>query len=121
MNNNKKSNSPLLPILVILFFIFVWPKVIGCNDGESIFYKDKFQILASTSTKMIESDLRKFAKKNHIDLEIDYYGDLEIVNILNDDSKSYDAVWLSNSLWLYQLDNSYLTSDSKSIVMKPVA
>ena len=120
MSKKKKGNSPLLPLLVILFFILIWPKILGCGDTKSIFTKDKFRVLASTSTKMMESDLKKFAKKNKIDLDIVYYGDLEIVDILNDDSKSYDAVWLSNSLWLYMLDNSYLTTDSKSIVMNPV-
>ena len=120
MNKNKKSKDIILPILVVLFFIFIWPKVIGCSDDPGIFTKDKFRILASTSTKMMEKDLNSFAKKNKIDLEIDYYGDLEIVNILNEDSKNYDAVWLSNSLWLYMLDNPYLTTDSKSIVMNPV-
>ena len=39
---------------------------------------------------------------------------------MNSDSKNYDAVWISNSLWLYMLDNSYLTTDSKSIVIDPV-
>ena len=119
MNKNKKSGGFILPILAILLVIFFWTKVIGLG-GSSIFDKNTFHILASTSTKMMEDDLRKFARKNRIDLEIDYYGDLEIVDILNNDSSDYDAVWLSNSLWLYMLDNSYLTSDSKSIVMNPV-
>ena len=119
MKNKKKSNSILFPILAIIFIIFFWTKIVGI-ENSSIFTKDKFVILASTSTKMMENDLKKFAKKNNIDLDIVYYGDLEIVDILNTDSKEYDAVWLSNSLWLYMLDNSYLTTDSKSIVMNPV-
>ena len=116
---NKKSNSKIWIVLAIILVVLFWSRVFK-DDKTSIFYKDKFRILASTSTRMMEDNLKKYAKKNHIDIEIDYYGDLEIVDILNTDSHEYDAVWLSNSLWLYQLDNSYLTSDSKSIVMNPV-
>ena len=116
----KKSKGWFWFVVVIVFLVFFWSKVTSFKDGESIFTRDTFHILASTSTRMMNSDLKKFAKKNKIDLEIDYYGDLEIVKILNDSSKNYDAVWLSNSLWLYQLDNTNLASDSKSIVMNPV-
>ena len=119
MSKKKKSGGCLFPILAILLVAFFWIKIVGIG-GHSILYKDTFRIIASTSTKMMESDLKKFAKKNKIDLEIEYYGDLEIVDILNTDSKDYDAVWLSNSLWLYMLDNSNLTSDSKSIFVNPV-
>ncbi|MBR3660625.1 MAG: VWA domain-containing protein [Bacilli bacterium] len=120
MNRNKKSNNFLLPVLAIILVIFFWSRVTGIFNENGVFTKNTFHILASTSTRSLESDLKKFAKKNKIDLEVDYYGDLEIVNILNDNSGEYDAVWLSNSLWLYMLDNSNLTSDSKSIVMNPV-
>ena len=47
-------------------------------------------------------------------------GDLDIVDELDRNSKDYDAVWISNSMWLYLLDNSYLTSNSKSISISPV-
>ena len=117
--SKKKSNSKGWIVFAVILVIAFW-YLVAENDDKPLFYKDKFRILASTSTKVMEDNLKKIAKKNNIDMAIDYYGDLEIVDILNTDSKDYDAVWLSNSLWLYQLDNSYLTSDSKSIVMNPV-
>ena len=115
MNRNKKSGNWFLPI-VGLFIVFVFWNLVG----KSVLSDNTFRILASTSTKEMESELKKKAKKEGIELKIDYYGDLEIVNILNSNSKQYNAVWLSNSIWLYMLDNTNLTSDSKSIVMNPV-
>lgn len=53
-------------------------------------------------------------------LRFTYMGDLDIVGELNNNSKRYDAVWLSNSMWLYMLDNQYLVSNSKSISISPV-
>ena len=113
--NKKNSGSKAWIFWAIVLVIGFWYLVLKDTDNSNV-----FRVLASTSTEMMEDDLKAYARKNHIDLEIDYYGDLEIVNMLNNDSSLYDAVWLSNSLWLYQLENSNLTSDSKSIVMNPV-
>ena len=91
------------------------------NNGAVTKNDDKvFRIIASTSTDKMDNELIKYGKKKGIKVEIEHYGDLEIVDILNTNSKPYDAVWISNSLWLYMLDNSYLTTDSKSIVIDPV-
>jgi Ca-activated chloride channel family protein len=68
----------------------------------------------------MDEEIINYGKKNKINIEIDHYGDLEIVDILNNNSEQYDAVWISNSIWLYMLNNSYLTTDSKSIVINPV-
>ncbi len=106
-------------ILFVLYAAFLSSCSVGGIDiGGS--NDDVFRIIASTSTKKMDEHLIKYGKKNGIKVEIEHYGDLEIVNKLNSDSEDYDAVWISNSIWLYQLNNSYLTTDSKSIVIDPV-
>lgn len=116
-------------ITLIVILLIVLP--LSVNLFEAIFdhyveYKEKnrFNIISSTSNAFFDEELKDFAKKNKIDISIDYFGDLEIVDILNGNSgenrKEYDAVWISNSIWLYMLDNSYLVTDSKSIAINPV-
>ena len=125
MKGNKKNNFIII-IIFIAFLIFS-----GIFDSDEYDYDDDnsktsfkndnvFRIISSTSTKKMDDNLIKYGKKNGIKVEIEHYGDLEIVDILNTDSKPYDAVWISNSLWLYMLNNTYLTTDSKSIVIDPV-
>ena len=125
MKGNKKNNFIII-IIFIAFLIFS-----GIFDSDENDYDDDnsktsfkndnvFRIISSTSTKKMDDNLIKYGKKNGIKVEIEHYGDLEIVDILNTDSKPYDAVWISNSLWLYMLNNTYLTTDSKSIVIDPV-
>ena len=121
--NNNTSAIKIIGIVFVCYIIFS----IGINLLSTIgsklsehFDNKTFHIIASTSVEKMESTIKKYAKKEGIDVEIDYYGDIEIVSILNDNSKNYDAVWISNSLWLYMLDNSNLTTDSKSIVIDPV-
>ena len=124
----KKNNSSSIVIIIALLVLF-GPIVLGCvfgiyNFASKVFNGDlsnnTFKIISSTSTSAMDDEIIKYGKKNGFKVEISHYGDLEIVDILNDNSKDYDAVWISNSIWLYMLDNSYLTTDSKSIVIDPV-
>lgn len=119
----KKDNSKIVVWIMIIFIGLLLTKSCGNNDNETIETKtkskDTFKIIASTSTSSVDNEIIKYGKKNNIKVEIEHYGDLEIVDILNSNSKDYDAVWISNSIWLYMLEKNNIT-DSKSIVIDPV-
>ena len=114
MNNNKSLKSF---IRIMIMFVLIFVIISSCFNGGK---KNTFRIIASTSTRSMESSIKKFAKDEGFSIDIDYYGDLEIVDILNESTSDYDAVWISNSIWLYNLDNSNIITDSKSIVIDPV-
>lgn len=117
------SFAKIVVICLIIYFVSNFISFVSQDGNESnhTVRNDKvFRILASTSTEKMDDNIIKYASKNGIKVEIDHYGDLEMVDMLNDDSSNYDAVWISNSLWLYTLSNSYLVTDSKSIVIDPV-
>ena len=120
----KKKISPILIIIAIYIVISIFNNIkidsYKFSDDRKIRDKNTFKIIASTSTNALDDKIIAYAKKEGFKVEIEHYGDLEIVSKLNNDSKDYDAVWISNSIWLYMLDNSYLTTDSKSIVIDPV-
>lgn len=71
-----------------------------------------FKIISSTENKDIEEIIQNYAKKNNIDVSIDYAGTIEIMSKLNNGEK-YDAVWCSNSIWLYMLDSKIKTTKFK--------
>ena len=120
----KKKDSGIRVVFIIIFIYIIMAIMNAIGEGIStpinLNTDNTFTIISSVSTKKMDSDLIKYGKKNGIKVKIEHYGDLEIVDILNSNSEKYDAVWISNSLWLYMLDNSYLTTDSKSIVIDPV-
>ena len=122
MKRKKKENSAGKKIIrIFIFIIFFICFVSFFEENKIIIKEDKtFRIISSPSTSYMDNDLISYGRSKGINVVIDHYGDLEIVDILNDNSKSYDAVWISNSIWLYMLNNSYLTTDSKSIVIDPV-
>ncbi len=120
-----KKNIPLkLILLIIILFPFIVALVSNILKNVSNFNSfdnsKNFRIISSTSNKFMEDELQNFAKENKINLSIEYYGDLEIVDKLNEYPANYDAVWISNSIWLYMLDNTSLVTDSKSIAIDPV-
>ena len=118
----KKDNSKIIVWIIILFISFILVKSCGNDEIEEgqKKSKDTFTIISSTSTSALDKEIKKYGKENKINIEIEHYGDLEIVDILNNNSKDYDAVWISNSIWLYMLENQNIITDSKSIVIDPV-
>ncbi len=117
----NKSNGYFWMVLILIFLVYACSNSGEVsNISEKLLSKDTFKIISSTSTRAMDDELISYAKKKGFDVEIEHSGDLEIVDILNDDSSNYDAVWISNSIWLYMLDNTNLTTDSKSIVIDPV-
>jgi len=120
MDKNKISEIIIIVVLILGVFIF-YSQENKSNDtfSNNFFNNNTFRILSSTSTEKMDEDIIEYAKKKGINVSIEHLGDLEIVDKLNADSKGYDAVWLSNSIWLYMLDNNNLTSDSKSIAIDP--
>lgn len=116
----KKDNSKIVVWIMIIFMGLLLTKSCGNEEKIETKSKDTFRIISSTSTSSVDDEIIKYGKKNDIKVEIEHYGDLEIVDILNENSEDYDAVWISNSIWLYMLNNTNIITDSKSIVMDPV-
>ena len=76
-------------------------------------------IISSLDNKDLEPGIKEFARKNGFRVNFNYMGDLEIIEELNNNSSEYDAVWISNSVWLYMLKEE-ITSEAKSISVSPV-
>ena len=122
VNKNNNGFRNIVIVVVIIYAISVFASIIDF-DSDNFQYENEdeiFRIISSTSTSKLDKEIIDYGEEIGIDVEIEHYGDLEIVDILNEDSSKYDAVWISNSIWLYMLDNSYLVTDSKSIVINPV-
>ena len=100
-------------IIVVLFVVFIAFR----NAGEEL-TKESIKIISSTDNQDLEELVVEYGDKNGVNVEIEYAGTLEIMEKLNS-GEEYDAVWISNSMWLYMLDN-VKTSDSKIVNMNPV-
>lgn len=121
MKKNKNNNSLLWIFGIVIVLIIIYTALWGENGivTEAV-NKNKIVVLSSYENKVNEDEIIKFARKNKVNVKFEYMGDLDIVSELNSNSSNYDAVWISNSMWLYMLNNSYLTSDSKSVSISPV-
>lgn len=118
-----KNNTKFIIIAIILLFAII--AIVADFDSEvpkinTLFNNNKyFRIISSSENKDLEDILRNYAQKNNIDLSLEYAGTIDIMDKLNS-GEEYDAVWTSNSIWLYMLSNSSKVKNSKSTSINPV-
>ena len=115
-NNTKFSIIVIIIIIIGLYFMSNNSKVNEIFDGNE---DSKFKIISSQENEDLESIVLDYAEKEGIDVQIDYAGTLDIMEKLNSGEK-YDAVWASNSIWLYMLNSDVKTKDSESTSINPV-
>lgn len=125
MEQQKSLNSIIFPLFIILIGCIIIaaqdiskePLSMGNSNNEII--EDTFRIISSSENKDMEQAVEIYAKQNGIDVSFEYAGTLDIMEKLNSGEK-YDAVWCSNSIWLYMLNSNVTVSNSKSTSTNPV-
>ena len=118
MSNEKKT----LLFFGCLFLIFILLVKISLSGGRKVIEVltgDTFRILVSSENKDLEPIIKDYFNKEKINVDIDYAGTIEIMDKLNN-NEDYDAIWASNSIWLYMLDDSYKVTNSKSTFINPI-
>lgn len=126
-SRNLKITLSLLCVLIfsviaILYYIIDFNGYIRNDENTSISNAEEnkiFKIISSSENEEFEDVLKQFAFEKNIQLEIDYAGTLEIMDRLNQGEK-YDAIWCSNSIWLYMLNSDIKVTNSVSTSINPV-
>ena len=125
MSKKNKNNTKSI-ILVAIFILLIWAIIanitdeIDFNKSTNNLWTDKtFRIIASSENKDLDEVVKGFASKKGYDIDIEYAGTLDIMQKLNE-GENYDAVWISNSIWLYMLDSNVKVADSKYTSINPV-
>jgi len=128
MNTNSnitkwKGIAFILLLLIIYVISYTSQKVEESDIISTITNADvdkTLTIISSSENEVLDGPLKEFASRQGFNLKIEYAGTLEIMDRLNS-GEMYDAVWASNSIWLYMLDSNVVkTSNSKSISINPV-
>jgi len=116
-----KSKNTTILIIISIIIIFVLNIIPFINNiiEKDLNKSNYITLLASTEYKDLEELITKFSTESDIYVDITYAGNLEIVDRLNT-GEEFDAVWASNSLWLYMLKNPSMIKNSKSIFINPV-
>ncbi len=121
-----KKSSPSIFIILLIFVICFIAQVNAIFNIGDIFHldftsdKNTFRLLVSNENKDLDSIIRDYFKEKDLDVEIEYAGTLDMMDKLNQNPESYDAIWSSNSIWLYMLENSSMVVDSKSTSINPI-
>lgn len=127
MDNNRPNVKKAAKFAYMLIFILVILLCIEFSNKNTSTQNEiiknnnitnSFKIISSSENQDLDKYLKKYADEKDVDLEIEYAGTLEIMEKLNS-GEVYDAVWASNSMWVYMLDK-VSTSNSKSTSINPV-
>lgn len=125
MEQQKSLNSIIIPLFIILIGCIIIA-VQGMSEESTIVSKidnsminGTFRIISSSENKDMEEAIEQYARQYGIQVSFDYAGTLDIMEKLNS-GEEYDAVWCSNSIWLYMLNNNVTVSNSKSTSINPV-
>lgn len=129
MDTNRPNVKGAAKFTYMLIFILVILLCVQFNNSKEASPAEKisknnttstnsFKIISSSENEDLDKDLKAYAQSKGVNLEIEYAGTLDIMEKLNS-GEVYDAVWASNSMWVYMLDN-VSTSNSKSTSINPV-
>ena len=119
----KKSNFGKWILFFVILYVIV-RIVNSCSsdydDNNNHQYDDKvFSIIASSENKMLYSTLKNYADKKKYNINITFKDTLDVIDELNSGNK-YDAILISNSIWLRKLNSSIKTSDLRSTSISPI-
>ena len=122
-----KNKKVLIAIAIIIILLYFALSMICSNDNNITiknYSKTKnvnntLNIISSSENQDLEDIIKNYAKEKNYNINIEYAGTLDIMQKLNN-GEIYDAVWISNSIWLYMLDDSVNILNSKYTSINPV-
>ena len=128
MNSDNKERNGWIIIAVVLVLTIVFSNInidndndhYGTDDNDYQYSNRVFSVIASSENEVLDANIKEFAKKNDLKIDIVYDDTLKITKRLNK-GEQFDAVWLSNSIWMYVVDSSKVKiSDTKSTSINPI-
>lgn len=121
-----KEKHSLVKFIIIVILVIIFMNSLNKDSDNSInnIFKSNsnenaLRIISSSENEDLENVIKNYAESENINVEIEYAGTLDIMEKLNS-GEEYDAVWASNSIWLYMLNSSIKTANSKSTSTNPV-
>ncbi len=118
----KNSSSWVIGFIIVVICWSIFSSLMEDNEPiENYQYSSKtFNLISSSENKIFDSEIQKFAAKEGFSIHIEYDDTLKIIKRLNK-GELYDAVWLSNSIWMYSVDTSKVKiSDTKFTSINPI-
>ena len=126
MNSKNKENNGWTIVVIVVSLLIIFAQLNGNNteynqEGRDYEYSNHvFSLIASSENKVLDSEIKNFAEKEDLKINIVYDDTLKITKRLNN-GEQFDAVWLSNSIWMYAIDSSKVrVSDTKSTSINPI-
>jgi len=77
-------------------------------------------IASGSENKEAQDAIALACSKSHVTVELHYMGSVDIMNLLADGARDYDAVWPASSIWISMGDTQHLVKDQQSTSTTPI-
>ena len=123
----KNKNLAIISSVIVFLYILIIFVAVFSKAISTLFHKinikstksQTFNIISSSENQDLEDIIQEYANQKGYNINIEYDGTLDIIEKLNN-GEEYDAVWLSNSIWMYMLDDNVKVKNSKYTSINPV-
>ncbi|WP_236024623.1 vWA domain-containing protein [Bifidobacterium pluvialisilvae] len=102
-------------------------KPVTSNNGKTETYKPAdgnatatLKIASGSENKEVSAAIQRAVDDSKIGVTIDYMGSLDIMNVLKNGGKSYDAVWPASSMWITMGDTKHIVKNATSTSTTPI-
>ncbi len=123
MTSKNKGSRFFIYLIIGIIFVSIINSIFNDDydyDNEHSYSSNVFKIYASNDNKIIDEAIRNYAKKKGFKIDIIYADTIDMVDNLNSGEK-YDAIFVSNSIWLRMLDSNVVkTSSLRSTSITPI-
>lgn len=106
----------ILAIILAAFLLFPITSLTTSSGAKA----KEFKLLTTPENELLVKYVEDFCRQKKVKLAVTYMGDIDAINELSVNGSQYDAVWLSNSIWLYRLDGAVSVTDAKSTGIVPI-
>ena len=126
-----KKNFYLLFLISIFFILFIIIFILGIRNNLDTNSKNEIvgklfsnpentiKIIASFENKYFGEILEQYSLLKNFDINVEYAGTLEIIKKINDGEK-YNAIWISDTMWLGMLDEEIKYSSVNYTHVNPI-
>lgn len=126
MNRSQRIGAVVFASVVGAIVLFNLPPCSGSRSSSASAAPSRkggerhLELISGSENADLLPLIKEFEKESKIKVRVSLRGTLDIMSELNRNGGNYDAVWASNSIWLYMLENRGLVKNAKSTSVSPI-
>ena len=127
----KRCFKPAIIVLAWVLIFIVAVLASGCSDnsgqnnqqgsGTLNDSSGNFVVYAGSEMSGLEPMIKKWARKQGVNIEIHYQGSIDMMRMMTDGTATVaDAFWPAHTIWFILGDTGHVVKNKRSIMVSPI-